>query len=153
VTSVAVSDNQLPNRPSLLPQYQLSGATYEPSADINSYLNSRDYLGIFSLVSAPTSDLSYQLAYSAHYITQAFNPDNVGELVYQGVASTHFTAISPTPLKGTSLISTGHIPSALVSIWVNTAWRRTTTPWCSESIRRGSSSLPSNPFALSITQT
>jgi TonB dependent receptor/Carboxypeptidase regulatory-like domain/TonB-dependent Receptor Plug Domain len=100
VTSVAASDNQLPNRPNLTPQYQLSGVSYEPSADINSYLNFRDYLGIFALDGAPTPDLTYQLAYSAHYISQAFNPDNVGELLYQGVASTAFHSDLDNTLEG-----------------------------------------------------
>lgn len=100
ITSVAASDNQLPNRPNLTPEYQLTGASYEPSADINSYLDFRDYLGIFALNGAPAPDLSYQLAYSAHYISQAFNPDNVGELLYQGVASTAFHSDLDNTLEG-----------------------------------------------------
>ena len=61
-----------------------------PSADINSYLDFRDYLGILALNGAPAPDLTYQLAYATHYISQSFEPDNVGELLYQGVASTAF---------------------------------------------------------------
>ena len=90
ITSVAASDNQLPNRANLTPQFRLTGASYYPSADINSYLNFRDYLGILALNGAPTPELTYQLAYSAHYISQSFEPDDVGELLYQGVASTAF---------------------------------------------------------------
>ena len=100
ITSVAASDNQLPNQANLTPQFQLSGAGFEPSADINSYLDLRDYLGILALNGAPAPGLSYQLAYSAHYISQAYEPDNVGELLYQGVASTAFHSDLDNTLEG-----------------------------------------------------
>jgi hypothetical protein len=100
ITSVAASDNQLPNRPNLVPQYQLAGVSYYPSTAINSYLDFRDYLGILALNGAPSSSLSYQLAYSAHYISQYFNPDDVGELLYQGVASTAFHSDLDNTLEG-----------------------------------------------------
>ena len=100
ITSAAASNNQLPNRPNLTQGYQFTGATYEPSADINSYLNFREYLGIFAINGAPAPDFTYRLAYSAHYISQAFNPDNVGELLYQGVASTAFHSDLDNTLEG-----------------------------------------------------
>src|SRR5580658_1139076 len=87
VTSVSASDNQLPNQPGLPTAFILTGAPYIPSSDINSYLDFRDYLGMLALNGSPTPNLTYQLAYSAHYISQDFQPDNVGELVYQGIAS------------------------------------------------------------------
>ncbi len=100
ITSVAASDNQLPNQANLKPQFQLTGLSYYPSPDINSYLNFRDYLGILALNGAPAPGLSYQLAYSAHYISQSFEPDDVGELLYQGVASTAFHSDLDNTLQG-----------------------------------------------------
>src|SRR5271165_102920 len=88
ILSAAASDNQLPNVPNLTPAYSLAGVSYYPSKDINSYLNFRDYLAILSLKGSLNSDLIYQFAYSLHSITQDFKPDNTGELIYQGVAST-----------------------------------------------------------------
>ncbi len=90
ITSFATSKNQLPNRSNLIPQFGLAGVGAYPSADINSYLNFRDYLGILALNGLAAPGLTYQLAYAAHYISQNFEPDNVGELLYQGVASTAF---------------------------------------------------------------
>ena len=49
---------------------------------------------------APAPDLTYQLAYAAHYISQNFEPDNVGELLYQGVASTAFHSDLDNTLQG-----------------------------------------------------
>src|SRR5580698_6022060 len=100
ITSVAVSNNELPNQANLTPEFNLAGTGSYPSADINSYLNFRDYLGIFALNGAPSPELSYQLAYAAHYISQVFTPDNVGELIYQGVASTAFHSDLDNTLQG-----------------------------------------------------
>jgi hypothetical protein len=86
--SAAASDNQLPNQAGLAPQFVLAGVADFPSAKINSYLNFRDYLAIVALNGSVGSDVTYQLAYSAHFISEAFKPDNDGELIYQGVAST-----------------------------------------------------------------
>src|SRR5208282_2026528 len=100
ITSAAASDNQLPNQANLTPQFRLAGVSYYPSAAINSYLDFRDYLGILALNGAPTPGLTYQLAYSAHYISQSFEPDDVGELLYQGVASTAFHSNLDNSLQG-----------------------------------------------------
>ena len=82
------SDNELPNAPGLAPAYSLAGLASVPSsADIDSRLNFRDYLLMGSLKTSTSSALDLQLAYSAHFISQEFNPDPVGELVFQGVAS------------------------------------------------------------------
>jgi TonB-dependent receptor-like protein/carboxypeptidase family protein len=86
--STAASNNQLPNVPGLPAQFTLAGVTDFNSAAITSALNFRDYLGMVTLTGMPADDLSYQLTYSVHSIAQDFRPDNVGELLFQGVAST-----------------------------------------------------------------
>jgi hypothetical protein len=87
ILSSAVNDNQLPNVPGLPPQFTLANAPAISSAQINSYLNFRDYLGILSLSGSPTPELSYQLSYTLHSIAELYQPDDAGELIYQGVAS------------------------------------------------------------------
>jgi len=88
ITSAAASNNELPNVPGLPPQFSLAGVDGFSSAAINSHLNFQDYLGIVTLSGTPEKDLSYQIAYAAHSISQEFDPDNAGELIFQGVAST-----------------------------------------------------------------
>jgi outer membrane receptor protein involved in Fe transport len=101
ISSVALSDNQLPNRPNLVPQFLIAGINFNyPSSDINSYLNFRDYLGMLALNGAPAPGLTYQLAYAAHYISQKYEPDNIGELLYEGVASTAFHSDLDNTLQG-----------------------------------------------------
>jgi hypothetical protein len=101
ITSLAMSDNQLPNQPNLIPEFApVAGVSFYPSADIDSYLDFRDYLGILALKGAPAPGLTYQLAYSAHYISQTFTPDDLGELMYQGVASTAFHSDLDNTVEG-----------------------------------------------------
>lgn len=87
MVSAALSDNQLPNVPNLSPQYSLANAPALPSSQINSLLDFRDYLGILSLSGSPSQNLTYQLSYAMHSISEVFVPDDIGELLYQGVAS------------------------------------------------------------------
>ena len=87
IVSATPSSNQLPNVPGLTPQFSLADAPVIPSADIDSHLDFKDYLAILSLSSAPSSRLSYQLSYTAHDIEELYQPDDVGELEYQGIAT------------------------------------------------------------------
>ncbi|HYB32557.1 MAG TPA: TonB-dependent receptor [Steroidobacteraceae bacterium] len=87
--SAAKSSNQLPNVPDLPPAYTLAAVPVPPnSADIDSYLDFTDLLTVLSLAGSFDGAVSYQLAVTQHAITQNFEPDPVGELIYQGVAST-----------------------------------------------------------------
>lgn len=88
ILSMSDSDNQLPNVPNLAPEFALAGVGHYPSKNIDSYLNFRDYLAILSLKGSPDPDLKYQVSYALHSIKQDFKPDDIGELIYQGVAST-----------------------------------------------------------------
>ena len=87
--SGAGSRNQLPNVAGLAPQYALVGVHSRPSsAHIDSFLNFSDALAVLSLNGSLARDVSYQIAYSQHVISQRFKPDPMGELIYQGVATT-----------------------------------------------------------------
>jgi outer membrane cobalamin receptor len=88
IASTSVSNNQLPNVPNLPAAFSLAGFNSFQSANINSYLNLRDYLMSVSLRGSLSQNLTYQLAYTLHSISEVFKPDNAGELIFQGVAST-----------------------------------------------------------------
>jgi hypothetical protein len=87
ILSGSASDDELPNQAGLAPQFVVAGATPPASADIDSRLNFRDALAILALNSEPSTRFSWQIAYAFHAIRQDFEPDTVGELAYQGVAS------------------------------------------------------------------
>jgi outer membrane receptor protein involved in Fe transport len=102
MSGFTVFDGQFPNRPGLPAFYQLDNinpAAY-PSSVINSSLEQQDYFGVLALNSAPAADLDYQLAYSVHYDSEHFNPDPVGDLIYQGLASRVFNSDLSNTLQG-----------------------------------------------------
>ena len=89
LVSGAKSSNELPNVPGLAPAFDLAGVPMPPSsARIDSYLNFSDVLTVLSLGGSLGTNISYQIAAAQHAISQRFEPDPVGELIYQGVAST-----------------------------------------------------------------
>lgn len=105
--SASSSNNQLPNVPDLPPAYVLAGVTPENSAAIDSRLNFRDHLAIVALNGDTTGGLTWQIAYAAHAITQEFRPDNAGELIYQGVASTATHTDHDNTLEGDVTLTRG----------------------------------------------
>jgi hypothetical protein len=96
-----VNNNQFPNWPGLIPQYQLANvnpADY-PSTMLNENLNTRTFFGVAAL-QGTYGALDYQLAYATHYVTLSFLPDPIGDLIYQGVASTVFHSDYANTLAG-----------------------------------------------------
>ena len=87
--SATRSDNELPNAPNLTPQFTLAGVTAVPNSARHRFApelsrlssdgrHPHDHRGRPGSCSSATR---------LHYISQQFQPDPVGELIYQGVAS------------------------------------------------------------------
>ena len=55
---------------------------------------------MMALNGALVSKTDYQLAYTAHYNTQTFYPDPIGDLIYQGISSNVFTSDLSNTLQG-----------------------------------------------------
>jgi outer membrane receptor protein involved in Fe transport len=89
-----VADNEFPNRPDLPPLYTLQGVNpvNYPSSAIDSSLDQQDSYGVLALNGAIGERVYYQLAYAIHYNTQTFNPDPVGDLIYQGISPQVFNS-------------------------------------------------------------
>jgi hypothetical protein len=99
--SGARSSNELPNVPGLPPAFDLAGVPLPPSsAGIDSYLNFSDALTMLSLSGSLSPDVAYQVAATEHAISQRFEPDPVGELLYQGVASSASHVDHDSTLEG-----------------------------------------------------
>ena len=102
ISGMTLSFNQFPNRPDQPPLYQLdhiNPALY-PSSGIDSGINQQDYYGVFALNGAMGSKADYQVAYTAHYNSQTFYPDSIGDLIYQGISSNVFTSDLSNTLQG-----------------------------------------------------
>ncbi len=91
-TGISVNNSEVPNTPNLPPLFDLGGldpADY-PSSKINESLNQDYYFGILALTGVIGPEINYQVAYTGSYSTIQFNPDPIGDLIYQGVASNSF---------------------------------------------------------------
>jgi outer membrane receptor protein involved in Fe transport len=102
IGGMTVAANEFPNQPGLPPLYQLEGidpASY-PSTAIDSTLDQQDYFGVLALNGAIGNKFGYQLAYAIHYNTQTFNPDPIGDLVYQGISPKVFNSDLANTLQG-----------------------------------------------------
>ena len=102
ISGMTVASNQFPNRPNQPPEFQLDhvNPVLHPSSALDSSLDQQDYYGVFALNGVIGSNADYQIAYTAHYNTQTFNPDPIGDLIYQGVASKVFTSDLSKTLAG-----------------------------------------------------
>jgi hypothetical protein len=87
-----VSNAQFPNWPGQSPAYELQGVNPadHPSIGLNNSLSQQEYFAAVSMQGALSPNLSYTLAYTTHYVTLGFSPDDAGDLLYQGVASNVF---------------------------------------------------------------
>jgi outer membrane receptor protein involved in Fe transport len=91
-TGVSVNNSEYPAEPGLTPMFALQGvnpANY-PSQDIKEGLNQDYYFGILALSGIVGPDINYQVAYTGAYSTIQFNPDPIGDLIYEGGASNAF---------------------------------------------------------------
>ncbi|MDE2420711.1 MAG: TonB-dependent receptor [Gammaproteobacteria bacterium] len=79
---------QIPNRPDQTQNYQLAGVSNYPSANLNESQNEITRYGVLTFQSSIGDRFDYQLSASSRYTSVNFNPDNIGDLIYTGVAST-----------------------------------------------------------------
>ncbi len=79
---------QIPNRPDQTQNYQLAGVPNYPSANLNESQNEITRYGVLTFQSSVGDRFDYQLSASSRYTSVNFNPDNMGDLIYTGVAST-----------------------------------------------------------------
>ena len=78
---------QIPNSPGQTPGFQLDGVNNYPSADINERQTETNRYGILALQGKLGNDIDYQVAAFSRYSKVLFEPDQVGDLLYTGVAS------------------------------------------------------------------
>lgn len=103
ITGVSVNNSDYPAEPGLPLLYNLAGVSRcssnappicppvnYPSTAISENLDQDYYFGILALSGVFGPAINYQVAYTGAYSTIKFNPDPIGDLLYQGVASDSF---------------------------------------------------------------
>jgi outer membrane receptor protein involved in Fe transport len=81
---------QLPNTPGLTPNFTLAGTPTFNSANLNETQSELNNYAVVALQGTNGAAFDYQVALFTRYTRTQFNPDPVGDLIFNGVASTDF---------------------------------------------------------------
>ena len=90
LSGVAVNSFQIPPQPGLVPAFTLAGVSGFPSADVRESEFEQNYYCILALQGAIGMAVDYQLAAFSRYYELKFDPDPVGDLIFNGDASRIF---------------------------------------------------------------
>jgi outer membrane receptor protein involved in Fe transport len=85
-----VTDNrfQIPNNPGQAPAFTLAGVTSFDSANLNENQQERTRFGIFSLQGSIGANTDYQVSLGQRFTSVHYQPDPVGDLIFNGDAGT-----------------------------------------------------------------
>lgn len=81
---------QIPNTPGLAPNFTLAGTPTFNSANLNENQSELNNFAVIALQGTNGAALDYQVALFTRYTRTQFNPDPIGDLIFNGVASTDF---------------------------------------------------------------
>jgi TonB-dependent receptor-like protein/carboxypeptidase family protein len=90
IAGTAVNYFQIPPEPGLAPVYDLEGVTNYPSAAVKESELEQSHYGILTLDGALGDRAAYQLSAFSRYYTLDYDPDPIGDLIYDGVAAKIF---------------------------------------------------------------
>ncbi len=81
---------EIPNTPGLAPNFSLAGTPSFDSANLNESQSELNNFAVIALQGTNGAALDYQVAFFTRYTRTQFNPDPIGDLIYNGVASQDF---------------------------------------------------------------
>ncbi|QYD67581.1 TonB-dependent receptor [Paraburkholderia edwinii] len=86
----AANQFEIPNTPGLPQVFTLAGTPTFNSANLNETQSELNNFAVVALQGTNGGDFDYQVALSTRYTRTQFNPDPVGDLIFNGVASNDF---------------------------------------------------------------
>jgi hypothetical protein len=86
ITGTSVSYFQIPPNPDAVPAFTLAGVPHYPANSVADSELEQSYFGILAL-HGDVGGLDYQAAYFSRYYRLNFDPDPVGDLIFNGVAA------------------------------------------------------------------
>src|SRR5208282_6089930 len=90
ISGAAVNHFQIPANPDQPQVFMLAGVPSYPSAKIRENQFEQNYFNVLALQGTVGENIDYQIAPFSRYSTVTFNPDHVGDLIYNGAASKVF---------------------------------------------------------------
>ncbi|MFZ0658211.1 MAG: TonB-dependent receptor, partial [Candidatus Binataceae bacterium] len=93
IMGTAENHFQIPANPDQPQVFALEGVPVYPSADVAEDQFEQTYFGVLALQGEIGSNVDYQIAPYSRYSTVTFNPDPVGDLIYNGASSRVFRSV------------------------------------------------------------
>jgi outer membrane receptor protein involved in Fe transport len=90
ITGAAINHFQIPANPNQPQVFVLAGVPVYPSAKVRENQFEQNYFNVLALQGVVGSNFDYQIAPFSRYSTVTFNPDHVGDLIYNGAAGRIF---------------------------------------------------------------
>lgn len=90
MVGTAANQFELPNTPGLPTNFALAGQSSFNSANLNETQSELNNFGVLALQGTNGGALDYQVALFTRYTRTQFNPDPIGDLMFNGVASDDF---------------------------------------------------------------
>ncbi|HXW84211.1 MAG TPA: TonB-dependent receptor, partial [Candidatus Binataceae bacterium] len=88
LAGTSVNYFQIPPEPGLPPGFKLAGVPHFPSSDVEETELEQSYYGALTLQGSIGERTTYQLSGFSRYYDLEFDPDPIGDLIYNGVAAT-----------------------------------------------------------------
>lgn len=99
MAGLAHSRFQLPNQAGLSPDFQLNAVSDYPSSQIDDNQTEKDRYGVIALQGSRAKS-DYQIAAFSRYGQLQYDPDPIGDLLYNGVASQVYHSVFSNGLQG-----------------------------------------------------
>ncbi len=90
ISGSAINHFQIPANPDQPQVFPLAGVPVYPSAKVRENQFEQNYFNVLALQGTVGDNIDYQIAPFSRYSTVTFNPDHVGDLIYNGAASRVF---------------------------------------------------------------
>jgi outer membrane receptor protein involved in Fe transport len=90
ITGAAINHFQIPANPNQPQVFPLDGVPVYPSAKVRENQTEQNYFAVLPLQGVIGPNFDYQIAPFSRYSTVSFNPDHIGDLIYNGAASRVF---------------------------------------------------------------
>ena len=90
LSGAAINHFQIPANPDQPQVFPLAGVPVYPSAKVRENQFEQNYFNVLALQGVIGTNIDYQIAPFTRYSTVTFNPDHVGDLIYNGAASRVF---------------------------------------------------------------
>jgi outer membrane receptor protein involved in Fe transport len=99
ITGTSVANFHIPNNPNQPPQFEAFGIGWFDSSKLNEIQDERNFYNVIALTQS-SGAVDTQLSYFSRYSTLHFVPDQIGDLVFNGVASDVYRAALVNGLQG-----------------------------------------------------